>query len=198
VLVEGKWNKLLDRPLEKLKWPGPESNSTITLDSELESLSIVASGSGVLSAGETKKNSFHLRATIDQAAWNGGVSVFWGLHPVANGYECDHIYIVRKNGNLGKVTHRLEYGTVVFDNDFDRVNGIGRSGVDIAFPRSKKELLIVIKNGELEKVTWAGDELSELLDDLRPEVGTSGGAGSFGLALRNCSATISNYRVFVE
>ncbi|MCH7725702.1 MAG: serine/threonine protein kinase [Planctomycetes bacterium] len=198
-LVAGKWNKLLDRPLEKLLWPGPQSNSTIVSDTDLETLVLLVDGLAMLKAGQTDHNAFHLRVTADQPGWAGGLGVFFGLKSVADGHECECITLVRQLNLFGKASYRLDRDTLTLDANFRVTKTVGRSSAPIPFPDMRQELLVIVKNGRLTHVSWGdGKPIARLTTDSRPDLPPVDCVGSFGLYLASSSATFSQFRIFFD
>jgi len=198
VLTVGDWNKLLDQPLKKLRWPGAESNSE-TLDKfELEELTVVADGIGLLEAGEVNRGDFVLRLRLMQPAWNGKVGIFYGLKPLDDGYECGRIQLVRWVDRMGKPTFRLERDYLKLDRTFFPVDMDGRSTEQIPMPEGEQELTIVCKNRSMQSVSWGADDLDKLSRDVYPDAPPLDCRGGFGLYLEKGTLIVSQFRIFID
>ncbi len=198
VLTVGDWNKLLDRPLKKRRWPGPETHSETLEDFELEELTVVIDGDALLEAGEVTREDFVLRLRLIQPAWNGGVGVFYGLKRRDDGYECERIQLLRWPDPLGSPTFRLDRDYLTLDQEFFPVHREGRSTAAIPMPKGEQELTIVCKDGSLESVSWGAEELDELTEDTRPDSPPLDCRGGFGLYIERGTLTVSQFRIFLD
>ena len=197
--IAAKWNKLLDRPMEKIHWPGPESNSKIFAETELETTSLLVDGTALLKAGQTDREDYHLRITISQQGWAGGFGVFYGLKQIGDKHECERLSLNRQDEGLGKYSYRLDRDTLRLDGKYKIVETIGRSSVPIAFPGKREDLLMVFQKARLAEVRWAnGDPLDRIAMDFRPVVPQVDCVGSFGLFLEDCAVTFSQFHIYFD
>jgi hypothetical protein len=196
-LVPGSWNKVLDRPIQKLRWPGPESQSEYLEKFELEELVLIADGSALLQAVDLNSQNCHVQARFNQPSWGGKFGVIYGLKPAGDGYECGRIQLLRWVDNAGKPTFRLRRDDLTLDQNFIPRHTVGRAEQPVPYPEGSQELTFKVQDGKITQVRWGGQTLDKLIRNVgsHPPLDCRGG---LGLYIDDASLTVSQLRVFVE
>jgi serine/threonine protein kinase/ribosomal protein S27E len=198
-LVVGKWNKLLDRSLQRLAWPGKETGSRLIEETELENLTAIANGVGLLRAGEISHQDCRIVITANQPDWNGGFGIFYGMVSTDTGYRYERIELssVRERG--ADRHFWLNRYVVNCNKSFQLIGSDAIGGVPLGPPGQKKhDLVLVFTEGELTSVLWDGDKVHGLMTRTREDILPMAVVGGFGLFITDTTADFSQFRLFID
>jgi len=199
-LVAGKWNKLLDRPLNKLLWPVTETGARVIPEPELENLTVISQGRVILGARDIKHRDCRIMLNIYQAAWTGRLGIFYGMETQGDRLRYEQIELVCATTRRDqRRINRLDRGIIECNGDFHQIDCHWVASAEIPPPgRKKYELLLTFQDGQLVAVSWDGQYLDSLLRIEDPLVIPPGVTGTVGVYLREASAEFSLFRVYVS
>ncbi len=193
-----RWNKLLDRPLKRLRWSDQAFGSLLVEDFDLEQFSVIATDHAILEAAQIKRPNTRVSVNWQQPEWQGRLSIYYGWHKIDTGFECEMLTFDRLPDDNGQYIYILQRFIEKYKPDYFFNGATGLSSAVLSHPGvTRTELTLKFEHGFLSSVTWDGKTLNSLTEGefiaapLRCE-------GGMGIMLVNSSATISQFRVFCE
>lgn len=196
--AKGKWTKLLSGGVVKRLMPGEETGSRLVANPEMEELHAIIHGRAFIDIGLITEPDCKIMMSVDQQRWAGDFAFYFGLHRVADGYQCQMIELLRRTERPNQNSFWLVRSIVKLNENFDYHGAQQVASAQIPHPGfAKKDWVMYFRNYRLESCTWDGramDSLvpdNEILDSMHSE-------GDFGFYIDDASIILSQFRINVE
>ncbi|MEZ6089745.1 MAG: serine/threonine-protein kinase [Pirellulaceae bacterium] len=202
-IVPGRWNKLLDRPLERLSVPPPNSGTKFVESPELEELTIIVDGQALLRAGTITSPNCSIEFFVSQPRWTGNFAFFYGLRPDPNSEQGGFVSEeIRCSTNLHSEVsaYRIDRWMRYYRSDYNPSGGQALSATSIPFPGEKRvNCVLNFRNGQLESFLWDGQKRTDLLTERDSNSAHAMTCeGGFGFFAYETTLTISQLRIYPE